>query len=123
MASREDKAPSGEFLDAVRERALKERAQRHLAEQALKVRAGELVAKDEVIAEWSGHADSTGSKHRNMQLGMERAESVKLYLYDQHNVPLHKMNVLSFGEDRPMAQNDTPEGRAQNRRVVIRVRS
>ena len=52
----------GEFLDPVRERALKERAQRYLAEQTLKVRAGELVAKDEVIAEWSGHAAAVRTK-------------------------------------------------------------
>lgn len=76
-----------------------------------------------VYFEIEGHTDSTGSERRNMQLGMQRADSVKLYLYDQYNVPLHRMSVLSFGEERPAAGNDTPEGRAQNRRVVIRVRS
>ncbi len=76
-----------------------------------------------VYFEIEGHTDSTGSERRNMQLGMERAESIKLYLYDRYNVPLHKMNVLSFGEERPIARNDTSEGRAQNRCVVIRVRS
>ena len=73
--------------------------------------------------EVEGHTDSTGSERRNMQLGMHRAEMVKIYLYDQHNVPLHRISVLSFGEDRPAAPNDTAEGRVQNRRVVIRVRS
>ncbi len=62
LASREDARQPAEFLDAVRERALKERAQRHLAEQTLKVRAGELVAKEEVIAEWSGHAAAVRTK-------------------------------------------------------------
>ena len=76
-----------------------------------------------VYFEIEGHTDSTGSERRNMQLGMQRAEMVKIYLYDQHNVPLHRISVLSFGEDRPAAPNDTAEGRAQNRRVVIRVRS
>ena len=52
----------GEFLDAVRERALKERAQRHLAEQTLKVRAGELVPKDEVIGEWCARALAVRTK-------------------------------------------------------------
>jgi outer membrane protein OmpA-like peptidoglycan-associated protein len=76
-----------------------------------------------VYFEIEGHTDSTGSERRNMQLGMQRADSVKVYLYDQYNVPLHRMSVLSFGEDRPAVGNDTAEGRAQNRRVVIRVRS
>ena len=76
-----------------------------------------------VYFEIEGHTDATGSQRRNLQLGMQRADAVKLYLYDQYNVPLHRMNVLSFGEDRPAAPNDTAEGRAQNRRVVIRVRS
>jgi outer membrane protein OmpA-like peptidoglycan-associated protein len=76
-----------------------------------------------VYFEIEGHTDATGSERRNIQLGMQRADTVKMYLYDQHNVPLHRISVLSFGEDRPAAPNDTPEGRAQNRRVVIRVRS
>ena len=76
-----------------------------------------------VYFEIEGHTDSTGSERRNMELGMQRADAVKLYLYDQYNVPLHRMSVLSFGESRPATANDTPEGRAQNRRVVVRVRS
>ena len=76
-----------------------------------------------VYFEIEGHTDSTGSERRNMQLGMQRAEMVKIYLHDQHNVPLHRISVRSFGEDRPAAPNDTAEGRAQNRRVVIRVLS
>ena len=35
--------------------------------------------------------------------------------------PLHKMSIISYGEDRPVAPNNTAEGRAQNRRVVVRV--
>jgi len=52
---------------------------------------------------------------------MERAEAVKRYLYEHHQVPLHKMNTISYGEERPAADNKTREGRAQNRRVVIKV--
>jgi outer membrane protein OmpA-like peptidoglycan-associated protein len=52
---------------------------------------------------------------------MERAESVKRYLYEQHQIPLHKMNVISYGESKPAAENRNREGRAQNRRVVIMV--
>lgn len=73
--------------------------------------------------EIEGHTDNTGDENFNLQLGMRRAEAVKSYLYEQHNVPLHKMNTFSFGESRPAAPNDTSEGRAQNRRVVVKVRS
>ncbi len=73
--------------------------------------------------EIEGHTDATGGENNNLELGMQRAEAVKRYLYEQHNVPLHKMNVFSYGEANPVASNDTPEGRAQNRRVVIRVRT
>jgi outer membrane protein OmpA-like peptidoglycan-associated protein len=72
--------------------------------------------------EIEGHTDNTGDETFNMQLGMRRAEAVKNYLYEQHNVPLHKMNTISFGESRPAAPNDTSDGRAQNRRVVVKVR-
>lgn len=73
--------------------------------------------------EIEGHTDSTGDPNYNLRLGMRRAEAARRYLYEQHDVPLHKMSVYSYGEDRPAAPNDTPEGRAQNRRVVIRVRT
>jgi outer membrane protein OmpA-like peptidoglycan-associated protein len=71
--------------------------------------------------EIEGHTDNTGSKLTNEKLGMERAEAVKRYLYEQHQIPLHKINVISYGEDKPVAPNNTRDGRAQNRRVVIRV--
>jgi peptidoglycan-associated lipoprotein len=48
---------------------------------------------------------------------------VKRYLYMQHQVPLHKINVISYGEQKPVSPNNTRDGRAQNRRVVIRVLS
>jgi peptidoglycan-associated lipoprotein len=71
--------------------------------------------------EIEGHTDNVGDKIYNEKLGMERAESVKRYLYEQHQIPLHKMNVISYGEDKPAAPNNTKAGREQNRRVVIRV--
>lgn len=76
-----------------------------------------------VYIEVEGHTDNTGSAELNQKLGLERAESVKRYIYEQHQVPLHKINVISYGEDKPIAPNNTKEGRAQNRRVVIRVLS
>jgi len=71
--------------------------------------------------EIEGHTDNVGDKKINERIGLERAETVKRYLYEQHQIPLHKMNVISYGEDRPIAENKTKDGRAQNRRVVIKV--
>ena len=71
--------------------------------------------------EIEGHTDNVGDKTYNEHLGLERAETVKRYLYEQHHIPLHKMNVISYGEDKPAGDNKTRQGRAQNRRVVIRV--
>jgi outer membrane protein OmpA-like peptidoglycan-associated protein len=71
--------------------------------------------------EIAGYTDSIGSKEYNEKLGLERAEAVMRYLYEQHQIPLFKMNVISYGEDNPVAENNTKAGRAQNRRVVIRV--
>ena len=73
--------------------------------------------------EIEGHTDATGPETLNMQLGLARAEAVKQYLHEQHQVPLHKMHAISVGEDRPVAPNETAAGRAQNRRVVIKVLS
>jgi len=71
--------------------------------------------------EIEGHTDNVGDAKVNERIGLERAEAVKRYLYEQHQIPLHKMNVISYGEDKPVAPNKTREGRAQNRRVVIKV--
>jgi peptidoglycan-associated lipoprotein len=71
--------------------------------------------------EIEGHTDNVGPATVNERLGLERAEAVKRYLYEQHQIPLHKMNVISYGEDKPVAPNRTRDGRAQNRRVVIKV--
>ena len=96
--------------------------------EAARARIDELVARLQAeqrnaYLEIEGHTDSAGSEPYNLNLGMARAEAVKRYLHDQHQVPLHRMNLLSYGETRPAAPNDTPEGRARNRRVVIRVLS
>jgi outer membrane protein OmpA-like peptidoglycan-associated protein len=77
--------------------------------------------KKAVWVEIEGHTDNVGDKRFNEQLGLQRAEAVKRYLYEKHQVPLHKMNVISYGEDKPVAPNNTRDGRSQNRRVVIKV--
>jgi outer membrane protein OmpA-like peptidoglycan-associated protein len=80
-------------------------------------------AGKDIYIEVEGHTDNVGGKDMNYQLGMERAEAVKKYLYAQHQIPLHKINVISYGEEKPVAPNNTKDGRAMNRRVVMRVLS
>ena len=77
--------------------------------------------KKAVWVEIEGHTDNTGDKVYNERLGLARAEAVKRYLYEKHQIPLHKINVISYGEDKPVAPNNTRDGRSQNRRVVIKV--
>jgi outer membrane protein OmpA-like peptidoglycan-associated protein len=77
--------------------------------------------KKAVWVEIEGHTDNTGDRAYNERLGQARAEAVKRYLYEKHQVPLHKINVISYGEEKPVAPNNTRAGRAQNRRVVIKV--
>ena len=74
-----------------------------------------------IYLEIEGHTDNVGTPQINERVGLERAEAVKKYLYEQYQIPLHKMNVISYGEDKPIAPNKTKAGRAQNRRVVIKV--
>ena len=74
-----------------------------------------------VYLEIQGHTDSRGSDSRNQRLGEERAEAVRNYLHDQHGIALNRMQVISYGESKPVEDNKTKEHRAQNRRVVIKV--
>jgi outer membrane protein OmpA-like peptidoglycan-associated protein len=74
-----------------------------------------------VFIEIEGHTDGLGESSINKRIGLARAESVRRYLYDQYQIPLHKMNVISYGADKPIAPNTTKEGRAKNRRVMIRI--
>jgi outer membrane protein OmpA-like peptidoglycan-associated protein len=76
-----------------------------------------------IFIEVEGHTDNVGTPDVNERVGLERAEAVKRYLYEQHQVPLHKINVISYGEDKPVAPNNTRDGRAQNRRVVVKILS
>ena len=93
---------------------------------AAKMRIDELITQLKAdprgsYIEVEGHTDNVGPKEVNEKIGLERAEAVKRYLYQMHQVPRHKINVISYGEDKPAAPNKTRADRAQNRRVVIRV--
>jgi len=72
-----------------------------------------------VYIEIQGHTDNVGSDKYNEELGELRAESVRQYLSQAHQFPLHRINVISYGEKSPIADNKTREGRNQNRRVAL----
>lgn len=65
-----------------------------------------------------GHTDSVGQRSFNDQLSQDRANSVRLYLIDR-GIPQEIIKAQGFGPDRPVATNETAEGRANNRRVEI----
>ena len=81
-----------------------------------------LIAQDKgVYLEIQGHTDNTGEEEWNLILGKRRAEAVMEYLHKKYNIPLHRMEVISYGSDAPVGDNSTRDGRAQNRRVIILV--
>lgn len=65
-----------------------------------------------------GHADSQGAEDFNQRLSEQRAQSVQSYLLNQGVTPV-RLASIGFGETRPIATNETAEGRARNRRVEI----
>ena len=94
------------------------------AKAALDMMVTNLKANPNAIwIEVEGHTDNVGDTMTNEKIGGDRAEAVKRYLYTQHQIPLHKISVISYGEEKPVAPNNTRAGRAQNRRVVVRVLS
>jgi outer membrane protein OmpA-like peptidoglycan-associated protein len=72
--------------------------------------------------EITGYTDTTGNAERNRVLSEKRANAVITYLADTHNIPLRRIvTPLGYGQARPIADNTTPEGRAQNRRVEVKL--
>ena len=94
--------------------AVSPEAQQRLTELAEKLKT----ENQNVYLEIQGHTDARGGETYNEKLGEERAEAVRRYL-NQQGVALNRMATISYGKDAPVAPNDTREGRAQNRRVVI----
>ena len=72
------------------------------------------------LVDINGHTDSIGSDEANRKLSLRRAEAVAEYLTGQQVMP-QRVAINGFGESRPIASNATPEGRALNRRVEIRI--
>ena len=94
---------------------LSDRAKSFLTEFADKLKADNIA----VYIEIQGHTDSIGDKTSNERLGQRRAESVYEFLAKGAGLPLHRMRTISYGEERPLEDNNTSEGRAKNRRVVL----
>lgn len=90
------------------------------AKQALDGLAGRLKSENRnVYIEIQGHTDSTGPAEYNKKLGLKRAEAVLPYLNMTGGVALHRMDVISYGAAKPIADNTTRDGRTKNRRVTV----
>lgn len=66
-----------------------------------------------------GHADNRGSASTNERLSRERADAVREYLVDRHGIDPARITTSGVGSSQPIADNDTADGRAENRRAVI----
>jgi OOP family OmpA-OmpF porin len=73
---------------------------------------------DQVDVTIEGHTDSVGSEEYNQALSERRARAVADMLVNTHGIAASRLNAVGYGESRPVASNDTDEGRAQNRRVM-----
>jgi OOP family OmpA-OmpF porin len=74
------------------------------------------------VLEVSGFADATGSVERNRALSQRRADAVIRYLVENHSIPLRRIiTPYGFGESNPVAENNSRDGRAQNRRVEVKL--
>ena len=74
------------------------------------------------VLEVSGYTDTTGSVERNRLLSTRRADAVIRYLVENHNIPLRRIvTPYGYGESHPVAENTSRDGRAQNRRVEIKL--
>ncbi len=80
--------------------------------------SGILAAQPDLHILIEGHTDNVGGVERNQRFSDQRAQAVFSYLVQQ-KIPLTALDVAGFGETRPVASNDTTEGRQQNRRVRV----
>ncbi|MBP2676209.1 MAG: peptidoglycan-binding protein, and OmpA, partial [Deltaproteobacteria bacterium] len=90
------------------------------AKKALREMAAVLKKRPEERVTVEGHTDHVGTDEYNMDLSRRRAQAAADYLVRECGVPAERFTVLWYGESRPMAPNDSPEGREINRRVELR---
>lgn len=91
------------------------------AKEALDKLAAEVPNTKGYIVALEGSTDSTGDANYNYQLSERRAQAVIQYLASEHSIPAHKIYVIGLGKDKPVAKNTTAQGRAENRRVDVRL--
>jgi len=91
------------------------------AKEALDQLAGSIAATKGYIIALEGGTDSVGPADYNYDLSQRRANSVIQYLASKYNVPAHKIYVIGLGKDKPVETNKTSTGRADNRRVDVRL--
>ena len=91
------------------------------AKEALDQLVSELPNAKHYIITVEGGADSVGDKNYNYDLSERRADAVIQYLASKGNVPAHKIFVIGLGKDKPVADNKTNKGRAENRRVDVKL--
>ena len=91
------------------------------AKEALDQLAGSIASTKGYIIALEGGTDSVGSADYNYDLSQRRANSVIQYLASKYSVPAHKIYVIGLGKDKPVESNKTSAGRADNRRVDVRL--
>lgn len=92
------------------------------AKQQLDDFATKALASSGYMIEVSGHTDSTGGETKNMRLSRDRAESVVEYLTVKHKIPARRfITPMGYGKSDAVADNSTASGRAQNRRVEVKI--
>ena len=92
------------------------------AKQQLDTFAEKVLASKGYMIEIAGHTDSTGGDAKNLRLSQERAESVVHYLAINHKIPLRRfITPMGYGKTEAVADNTTAAGRAQNRRVEVKM--
>src|SRR5262249_22527215 len=83
--------------------------------------AATLLQNPDAIVVLEGRTDATGDKEYNVRLGERRIEAVRRYLAVDKGVPVYKINEISFGAEKPIAENKTKDGREKNRAVTMTV--
>ena len=91
------------------------------AKEALDQLAAEIPNTKGYIVALEGGTDSVGSENYNYQLSDRRAQAVIQYLASEHQIPAHKIYVIGLGKDKPVEKKSTAKGRAENRRVDVRL--
>jgi outer membrane protein OmpA-like peptidoglycan-associated protein len=92
------------------------------AKQQLDTLAAKALSGRAYMIEVAGHTDSTGSETKNFRLSRERADAVVQYLAVNHKIPLRRfVTPMGYGKTDAVADNSTAEGRAQNRRVEVKM--